>query len=131
MRKLILFPVIAAISISAAGQQTANSYYVFKDVRRNDVVAVEDQCATGTCWSFATTSFLEAELLRKSGKRVDLSEMYTVRMTYPKKADSYVRFQGTQQFGPGGLAHDVIDALEEFGLVPEVAFSGFINGQKT
>lgn len=131
MRKLGLWSLIAAISVSAYGQRSSNNVYTFSDVKRNDAVAVENQCATGTCWSFATTSFLESEVLRMTGKRIDLSEMYTVRMTYPRKADSFVRFQGTQQFGPGGLSHDVIDAMQEFGLVPESAFSGFINGQKT
>ena len=54
--------------------------------------------------------------------------MYNGRLTYPKKAESYVRFQGKQQFGPGGLSHDVLAIIEEFGIVPEEAYSGFVFG---
>jgi len=68
--------------------------------------------------------------MRKGNKPVDLSEMYNVRLTYPKKAESYVRFQGKQQFGPGGLSHDVLAIIEEYGIVPEEAYTGFVNGSK-
>jgi bleomycin hydrolase len=129
MMKVALYVAVISFSSQVFAQEKANFAYSFQDVKRNDVMAVEDQCATGTCWSFATTSFLEAEILRKKGERVDLSEMYTVRMTYPRKADSFVRFQGTQQFGPGGLSHDLIQIMDTYGIVPESAFSGFVKGE--
>lgn len=90
---------------------------------------VKDQCQTGTCWSFATVSFLESEVLRISGTEVNLSEMYNVRMTYPKKAENYVRYHGKAQFGPGSLSHDVINVLRDYGVVPESEYSGLLNGQ--
>ena len=124
VKKSILFAfVVLAASITASAQQ-------FTVVKDNAHGNVENQCKTGTCWSFATTSFIESEIIRKGNKAVDLSEMYNVRLTYPKKAESYVRFQGKQQFGPGGLSHDVIAIIEEYGIVPEEAYSGFVNGSK-
>ncbi len=101
--------------------------YKFTPVKENGVGLTEDQCATGTCWSFATISFLESEIIRKGNKPVDLSEMFNVRVNYIKKADSYVRFQGKQQFGPGGLSHDVIGVVAEYGIVPESAFPGAVD----
>lgn len=125
VKKSILFSfVVIATTFNASAQQ-------FTVVKDNAHGNVENQCQTGTCWSFATTSFIESELIRKGNKAVDLSEMYNVRMTYPKKAESYVRFQGKQQFGPGGLSHDVLAIIEEYGIVPEEAFSGFVNGSTT
>lgn len=125
MKKSILFSfVLAAASFTASAQQ-------FTVVKDNAHGNVENQCKTGTCWSFATTSFIESEIIRKGNKAVDLSEMYNVRLTYPKKAESFVRFQGKQQFGPGGLSHDVLSIIEEYGIVPEEAYSGFVNGATT
>ena len=124
VKKSILFAfVVIATSFPASAQQ-------FTVVKDNAHGNIENQCKTSTCWSFATTSFIESEIIRKGYKAVDLSEMYNVRLTYPKKAESYVRFQGKQQFSPGGLSHDVIAIIEEYGIVPEEAYSGFVNGSK-
>lgn len=123
------------ISIMAFSVITLNSQaqlgYQMSVVKDNAHGKIEDQCQTGTCWSFATISFLEAEVMRvKKGESVDLSEMANARYVYPQKAASYVRYQGKQQFGPGALGHDVINTMRDFGLVPESAYSGFVGGKK-
>jgi len=130
--KKILIAVTLIVPFLSYGQSTpaTPSPYNFTVVKDNSAGAMEDQCQTGTCWSFATISFLESEIIRKGGKPVDLSEMYNVRVNYAKKADSYVRYQGRQQFGPGGLSHDVILVMREYGIVPESAFSGLEPGKK-
>lgn len=104
---------------------------LFTVIQNNAHGHVEDQCQTGTCWSFATVSFLEAEAMRIKKMNVDLSEMVNPRYMYSKKVDSYVRFQGKQQLGPGGLSHDAIQVMREYGVVPESAFSGFVQGTTT
>jgi len=106
----------------------AQTFTIVKDNAHGEI---ENQCITGTCWSFATVSFLESEIIRKGHEAVDLSEMFNARYIYSKKADSYVRFQGKQQFGPGGLSHDVLQVIDEVGMVPESAYSGFVNGATT
>lgn len=128
MKKTPVLFVLIIAAIQSIAQQTNPSPYTFTTVKENTVGATENQCQTGTCWSFATVSFLEAEIIRKGNKPVDLSEMYNVRLTYPRKADSFVRYQGKQQFGPGGLSHDVIDILRDYGVVPESVYSGLKNG---
>lgn len=85
---------------------------------------VKDQHRTGTCWSFATTSFIESELLRTGQGEADLSEMFFVRKAYELKADQYVRMHGTVNFAEGGLAMDVMHIWREYGMVPQEAYPG-------
>ena len=85
---------------------------------------VIDQGSTGTCWSFATTSFLESEIIRKGFPATDLSEMFFVYHAYKNRAFRFVLFHGKNNHGEGGQAHDVIDVLREYGMVPQAAFPG-------
>lgn len=119
MKKNILSIALLAISFGSFAQ--TYEFQTIKDIEANPVISQDN---TGTCWSFSTTSFLEAEIIRLTGKKIDLSEMYNVRNTYPKKAWNYVMRQGKAQFGEGGLAHDVINSAEDFGLVPNNVYSG-------
>lgn len=105
--------------------------YNFTTLIDIEASAVKSQGKTGTCWSFSTASFLESEIFREQGEMIDLSEMYIVRHTYPKKAWNYVMRQGNAQFSEGGLAHDVLNAVNNYGLVPESAYSGLLNENKT
>jgi len=86
--------------------------------------AVKSQDSTGTCWVFSTLSFLESELLREGKDEIDLSEMFIVRHLYPEKALNYFRLHGRTTFGEGGLSHDVIAAIQKYGIVPEEVYSG-------
>jgi len=85
---------------------------------------VRNQESTGTCWAFAGTSFLEAELIRLDAGQIDLSEMFTVRHAYSQKALQYFRLHGNGNFSEGGQAHDVLNVVKEFGFIPETAYSG-------
>ncbi|PQB04207.1 aminopeptidase C [Aureitalea marina] len=108
----------------------AQQAYQFNTLIDLETTPVISQGRTGTCWSFSSTSFLESEIIRISGKQIDLSEMYTVRNTYPKKAENYIMRQGKAQFSEGGLAHDVMNSVREFGLVPQSVYSGIPGTQK-
>ena len=90
--------------------------------------SVKDQHRTSTCWSFASTSFIESELLRIGQGEHDLSEMYFVRKVYEMKADKYVRMHGETNFGPGGLAMDVMHVWKEYGMVPDEVYDGLTLG---
>ncbi len=105
--------------------QKKNSEYQFTTVYDIETSSIKSQGITGTCWSFATSSFLENEIKRITGKTVDLSEMYFVRKTYEDKAFNYVYRQGKAQLSEGGLSHDVFNAIEKHGIFPEAVFSGF------
>ncbi len=102
-------------------------FTVDKDCRHT---SVKSQDRTGTCWSFATTSFLESELLRMGKGEHDLSEMFTVRTIYEDKARNYILRQGKANFGQGSLAHDVLRAVALAGVVPQEVYDGLLPGQK-
>ncbi|MBE7628393.1 C1 family peptidase [Tenacibaculum piscium] len=125
MKNLLIGAIFAFLSI---GSITAQKYK-FKTVKDIESSHVKSQGNTGTCWSFSTSSFLESEIIRLTGKNIDLSEMYTVRNTYSEKAENYVYRQGKAQFSQGGLAHDVLNSVANYGLVPEQIFSGLDAGK--
>ncbi len=85
---------------------------------------VKNQHKSGTCWSFATLSFIESELLRTKKKEYNFSEMYVVRKAYSQKAEKYVRMHGKTNFGSGGEANDVTNVIKKYGILPEEAYSG-------
>jgi bleomycin hydrolase len=106
------------------------SAYVFTHVVEHKRTPVKSQARTGTCWSFATHSFVESELLRMGKPELDLSEMFTVRNAYLDKADSFIKMHGSANFGPGGQSHDVMDQFRKHGTVPESVYPGLIAGEK-
>lgn len=112
------------VILNISAQKEPPALYSFEKEKRIPCGEVENQCKTGTCWSFATISFLESEIMRKSNLKIDLSEMHPVRWCYEKKVESYVLYQGKQQFGPGGLSHDVLYVMQQSGLMPEMALKG-------
>lgn len=120
--------VLLSVAPVSAQQQAPRSGYQFKEIADIPVTPVKNQANTGTCWCFATTSFLEAELLRQGKPAYDLSEMYTVRNAYFEKGMRYFRFQGTVNFGQGGQAHDVLAMIKKYGVMPEEAYSGLQYG---
>ncbi|MFV0541202.1 MAG: C1 family peptidase [Aestuariibaculum sp.] len=126
MKNSLLSFVIAFISFTINSQ--TRHFETLIDIETS---AVLSQGNTGTCWSFSTSSFLESEIIRLTGKHIDLSEMFQVRTTYPKKAENYIMRQGKAQFGQGGLAHDVINSVRDYGLVPLSAYSGLANNEDT
>ncbi len=126
MNKFALLLTFLGMTFSANSQ--TYEFQTIKDIDANPVISQDN---TGTCWSFSTTSFLEAEIIRLTGKHIDLSEMYNVRNTYPKKAWVYVMRQGKAQFGEGGLAHDVINSAADYGLVPQSIYSGKLSQTDT
>ena len=96
-----------------------NKSYKFTIQASVETTDVKSQGNTGTCWCFASTSFIESELIREGKENLDLSEMFIVKNVYLDKAHNYLRRQGKTNFGQGALAHDFIRAASKHGLVPE------------
>ena len=110
--------------------QTETEGYEFTVVKENPVTSIKNQANTGTCWSFAGVSFLESELLRMGKGTHDLSEMYIVRRNYEDQAKKYVRLHGSLNFSAGGSFADVIETIDEYGVVPENDYRGLEYGEE-
>lgn len=137
MKKLIILLLIATLIgvnngflLGQEEKQEEKSPYQFTIDYEIPHTPVKNQARTGTCWCFATVSFLESELLRLGKGEFDLSEMFVVRHTYPHKAESYIRLHGNATFGQGGQSHDVIDQIRRYGIVPEKVYTGMRIGEK-
>jgi bleomycin hydrolase len=85
---------------------------------------------TGTCWCFSTTSFLESESYRLHKVQVKISEIYTVYCEYIEKARRYVQERGNSLFDEGSEGNAVTRLWKKYGVVPEEAYTGLLNGRK-
>ncbi|MBK9339114.1 MAG: aminopeptidase [Lewinellaceae bacterium] len=122
MRKVLVFILWIVFTHLLVAQNSEP--YEFRDIKRLAATPVKSQDKTGTCWSFSTASFLESELLRTGKGTHNLSEMFTVRHVYRQKCENYVRRMGTAQLSEGGLAHDKLHAVRQYGVVPESIYPG-------
>ena len=104
--------------------------YDFQIEKSCSVNPIQSQGTTGTCWCFATSSFIESELLRKNKGEHHFSEMFIAKNIYRAKAENYLLRQGKAQFSEGALAHDFLNAIETHGLVPESVYDGLSDDQK-
>lgn len=103
--------------------------FTFTDVKVNPTTSVKDQNKSGTCWSFAATSFVEEDVMRRGGPELDLSEMWAVRNCYIDKAKKYMRTNGVTNFAAGGAATDVLYVADNYGLVPDEVYPGLNYGE--
>jgi bleomycin hydrolase len=94
----------------------------FEDIEELKTTVCKSQGRTGTCWSFATASFIETELLRIKDEEYNLSEMYFVHYNYLIRGKRFVRFSGTTTFSEGSLAHDVMNVVREYGFLTQEAY---------
>ena len=122
MKKTLL--LTALLMAGAAGMNAQESGYQFTTVKSIKTTPVKNQASTGTCWCFATTSFMETELLRMGKGEYDLSEMFIVRQKYFNQAeDNYLR-RGRGNVGQGSLSHTWMNAYRQVGIVPEEVYTG-------
>lgn len=119
MKTLILSCMLACSATAVFGQG-----YQFTEVVTVPATPVKNQAATGTCWCFATASFMESELLRMGKGTYDLSEMFIVRQKYMNQLqDNYLR-RGDGNIGQGSLSHTFMNAYRQVGIVPEEVYTG-------
>lgn len=100
----------------------------FDIILQIETTPLKDQQSSGTCWSFATTSFLETEALRLGKDSISISPIYYVYPTYLAKAENFIENKGESYFGAGDLTFSVMDAYKKYGAIPESEYSGVIEG---
>jgi len=126
-RWVALLLSLSLLPLAAAGKAESKQEkppYIFKVDTEVKRTPVKNQYRTGTCWCFATISYLESEMLRLGREELDLSEMFVVRHTYPMKAANYVRLHGQANHSQGGQSHDVLEQIQRCGAVPEAVYPG-------
>lgn len=126
---LFIFPGTVLFLSAQEKEQKSDSGFHFTIVKQLPATTVKNQHRSGTCWSYSALSFLESELLRMGKDTFNLSEMFCVRNCYSDKSKLYVRWNGKNNFGSGGAAHDVTSVLRHYGMVPDEAYSGNTIGE--
>lgn len=127
MNKLLIIVFLLFTSLTVYTQ----GGYTFKVVKENQITPIKNQNSSGTCWSFAGVGMLESELIRMGKGEFDLSEMYIVRRNYEDKAIKYARLHGHLNFAAGGSFADVVETIDQFGILPEEAYEGLSYGSVT
>ncbi len=84
---------------------------------------------TGTCWSFATTSFFDSEIYRITNKKVKLSPMYFVYCEYIERAKYFVKKKGDCTIGDGSEASALPRLMRLYGVMPDSVYNGLLAGQ--
>jgi len=138
--RLLLFLILTVLflptyaqkkNISIQSARNTEDGFRFIPVVELKATSVKDQAFTGTCWCFATTSFIESELLRMGKGEYNLSEMFVIRENYNDKLrDNYLR-QGKGNLGEGSLSHDWMRVFTHSGIVPEEVYNGLNYGSPT
>lgn len=119
IKNITLAAAAAILSLSASAQG-----YGMKPEVEVPVTSVKNQAKSGTCWCFATTSFIEAELLRQGKGEYDLSEMFIVRRKLLNQLDDNYLRRGRGNIGQGSLSHTWLNAFRQAGIVPEEVYTG-------
>jgi len=116
MKSILIF-ILTFLTLTSYSQKEE-----FTIIVENPTTSIKDQMESGPCWSYATCSFIESELLRLNKGTYNLSEDFFVYYAYVDKAHNYVLRQGETSFRSGGLAHDVLRIIKEKGIVPDHYF---------
>lgn len=139
MKKIITISLLGVFSQVSAQDNLINAVsgnrgmmtdkvYQFTDIINLESTGVKNQGKSGTCWSYAMSSFLESEMAKNKKQPVDLAEIFIARHSYFDKAVNYVRMHGNVEWGDGGQLHDVTNAYKKYGIVPQYVYTGLLNG---
>ncbi len=134
-KKIALIGAVAVSSMGGLQAQNADTVrntedggYLFTIKNSIDATDVKNQGSSGTCWSFSSLSFFEAEAERLGNGTYNFSEMFVVWHTYSDKAEKTVRMYGELNFGPGGALTDVLYVMKHYGMVPDTIYTGLNYG---
>lgn len=133
MNKFMRFAAVALLMGATtqlfAQEAEEQPIYRFTETVNVKHTPVDNQGSSGTCWCFAGTGFVEAEILRKYGKEFNLAEMYFVRNAWTEKVVKYVKMHGCNTLSQGGEVCDVLYALDKYGMIPDADYDGKVIGE--
>ncbi|OGD26893.1 MAG: peptidase C1 [Candidatus Aminicenantes bacterium RBG_13_63_10] len=116
-----------AFIVDLSGYDAPKSLVGFQAAWHNPPVS---QGNTSTCWCFSTVSMFESEVYRLYGKKVRISEAFTVYCEYLERARRFVRERGRSAVAEGSEANAVTREWKLYGCMPWEAYSGLQPGQK-
>ncbi len=116
-----------AFVVDLAGFAAPTSLEGFHAVWHNPPVSQGD---TNTCWCYSTTSMFESEVYRLSGKKVRISEAFTVYCEYLERTKRFIRERGDSAVAEGSEANAVTRDWKLYGCMPWDVYSGLLPGQK-
>ena len=118
---MLAIALMAMVATGAMAQDKAENSKkpVFTTIKELPITSIKDQNRSGTCWAYSTLSFFESEILKATGKSVDLCEMFVCNKDYMERAILTVRMHGDSQFAQGGSAGDVLDIIKRHGICPD------------
>jgi bleomycin hydrolase len=123
MRSIIVICLVI-LAVNGQAQNITPGSFGLEVPKKLNCTPVKDQYMSSTCWSFASLSFFESEILRMGDEEVDLSEMFIARYSMLRKIDRHLKLKGMNYFTPGGQFHDVAWVIRNHGIVPESAYDG-------
>ncbi|MDY3851683.1 MAG: C1 family peptidase, partial [Prevotella sp.] len=127
MKKILVLALVAMLFTGADAKskkkENKKTDPVFTVVKENKITSIKDQNRSGTCWAYSGLSFFESEILKKTGKEYNLSEMFVAHRTYFDRATATVRMHGDISFSQGGSFEDGLVVAKTYGLVPESAMA--------
>lgn len=123
MKKILGLALCLAMSYSVWAQG-----YQFTVVKENPITSIKNQASSGTCWSWSGLALIESDLIRMGKGEHDLSAMYVARRNYADQAEKYVRMNGTLNFSQGGSFADVVETIDEYGVIPLTIYEGLNYG---
>ena len=88
------------------------------------------QGLSGMCWCYSTTSMMESEIHRQTGRSIKLSEMHTVYWEYVEKAREFVRTRGASYLAEGSESNAVFRIWKKYGAVPGELYTGLKDGKQ-
>lgn len=118
--------LVNSLKLNASDKSKEN--FKFTEQINLATTSVKAQGSSGTCWSYATNSFLESEMIRLGKQPVELSQIFSARNVYVEKGKNYVRMHGALTLGDGGALHDVINMYKKYGAVPREVYTGLNYG---
>jgi bleomycin hydrolase len=113
--------------VDLTGFETPLDLAAYKPVWHNPPVS---QGNTNTCWCYSTTSMLESEVYRLTGKKVRISEAFTVYGEYLERTRRFIRERGRSAVAEGSEANAVTRDWKLYGCVPHEVYTGLLPGQK-
>ncbi|MEL6537885.1 MAG: C1 family peptidase [Bacteroidota bacterium] len=100
----------------------------FSNTQLVETTPLKHQKATGQCWSFASTSLLEAEAIRLGYPIPELSAFFFVYHKYLDQSRYYLENKGDAYIRFGDLTFSVLEEFETYGAVPESVYDGKLSG---